>query len=124
LVPTTLRTASYALGASQAQTILRVVVPAATPAIITAIFLSVARIAGETAPLLLTSGKTLVWHESMGDYVTTLPPLVFAFATEGSENQKQLAWAGAFLLMVLVLLFNFGIRLIAGQRVVSAARAD
>jgi phosphate transport system permease protein len=124
LVPTPLRTASYALGASQAQTILRVVVPAAMPAIITAIFLSVARIAGETAPLLLTAGAPTQWHTSMGDYVATLPVFIYDFAKGGSPNQQKIAWGAAFLLMMLVLLLNFGIRLVTGQRVVSAARAD
>ncbi len=124
LVPSSLRNASYALGASQAQTILRVVVPAALPAIITAVFLSVARIAGETAPLLLTAGKPTRWHESLGDYVATLPPFIFQYATGGSPNQQRQAWAAAFLLMVLVLLLNFGIRWVTGKRLVQASHAD
>jgi phosphate transport system permease protein len=124
LVPRTLRNASYALGASQAQTIVRVVLPAALPAIITAIFLSVARVAGETAPLLLTAGFNNYWQDSMADFTPTLPPYIFKYATSPYENWKRLAWGGAFLLMVLVLLLNFGIRMATGKRVVQASRAD
>jgi phosphate transport system permease protein len=124
LVPGSLRTASNALGASQAQTILRVVVPAALPAIITAIFLSVARIAGETAPLLLTAGLNNYWPTSMGDYMPTLPPYIYKYATSAFPNEQRQAWAGAFVLMALVLALNFGIRLITGKRVVLASRAD
>jgi len=124
LVPGTLRHASYALGSSHAQTILRVTVPAALPAIITAIFLSVARIAGETAPLLLTAGEANYWPESLNDFTSTLPPVIFRYATSPSENWNRQAWAGAFLLMAMVLLLNFGIRLATGRRVVQASRAD
>jgi phosphate transport system permease protein len=124
LVPLSLRTASQALGASQAQTILRVVLPAALPAIITAIFLSVARIAGETAPLLLTAGENNDWPNSMGDFMPTLPPYIYKYATSAFENQQRQAWAAAFVLMAMVLLLNFGIRLVTGKRVVQASRAD
>ncbi len=124
LVPQSLRNAAFALGSSNAQTILKVTVPAALPAIITAIFLSIARIAGETAPLLLTAGKNTYWPRSLNDFTPTLPVYIFQFATSSSENWKQLAWAGAFLLMVLVLGVNLGIRLITGKRVVQASRAD
>jgi phosphate transport system permease protein len=124
LVPNSLRSASYALGSSHAQTILKVTVPAALPAIITAIFLSVARIAGETAPLLLTAGFNNDWPYSLNDFTPTLPPYIWKYATGPSENWNRQAWAGAFLLMVLVLLLNFGIRFLTGKRVVQASRAD
>jgi phosphate transport system permease protein len=124
LVPVSLRTASQALGASQAQTILRVVLPAALPAIITAVFLSVARIAGETAPLLLTAGENNDWPSSLGDFMPTLPPYIYKYATSAFENQQRQAWAAAFVLMAMVLLLNFGIRLVTGKRVVQASRAD
>jgi phosphate transport system permease protein len=124
LVPQSLRNASFALGASHAQTILNVTVPAALPAIITAIFLSIARIAGETAPLLLTAGFNNYWPRSLNDFTPTLPPYIFKFATSPSANWQRQAWAGAFLLMVLVLAANFGIRALTGKRVVQASRAD
>ena len=124
LVPLSLRTASYALGGSQAQTILRIVVPAALPAIVTAIFLSVARIAGETAPLLLTAGTSVFWPKSLAEFTPTLPPFIYQYAKSPSANWNRQAWAGAFLLMAMVLLLNFGIRLVTGKRVVQASRAD
>jgi phosphate transport system permease protein len=124
LVPQSLRNAAFALGASHAQTIVKVTVPAALPAIITAIFLSIARIAGETAPLLVTAGTNSFWQESLNDFTPTLPPYIFKFAMSASDNWQRLAWAAAFLLMILVLGVNLGIRLITGKRVVSASRAD
>jgi phosphate transport system permease protein len=124
LVPASLRNAAHALGSSHAQTILRVTFPAALPAVITAIFLSVARIAGETAPLLLTAGFNAFWPRSLQDYTPTLPPYIYKFATGPSENWQKQAWAAAFLLMLMVLLLNFGIRALTGKRQVQASRAD
>ena len=124
LVPVSLRNASYALGASHAQTVLRVTVPAALSAIVTAIFLSVARIAGETAPLLITAGTNAFWPDSLNDFTPTLPPYIWKYATSSFDHQRQLAWSGAFVLMALVLLLNFGIRLATGKRQVMASRAD
>jgi phosphate transport system permease protein len=124
LVPSTLRNASFALGASHAQTVLRVTVPAALPAIVTAIFLSIARIAGETAPLLITAGTNQFWPDSLNDFTPTLPPYIWKFATSSFPHQQQLAWSGAFVLMAIVLLLNFGIRLATGKRQVLASRAD
>ncbi len=124
LVPNSLRYASYALGSSHAQTILKVTLPAALPAIITAIFLSVARIAGETAPLLLTAGFNTDWPASLNEFTPTLPPYIWKYATGPSENWNRQAWAGAFLLMILVLLLNFGIRFVTGKRVAQASRAE
>ncbi len=124
LVPQSLRNAAFALGASHAQTITKVTVPAALPAVITAVFLSIARIAGETAPLLLTAGFNTYYARSLNDFTPTLPPYIFKFATSPSPNWQRQAWAAAFLLMALVLLVNVGIRAAAGKRVVLASRAD
>jgi phosphate ABC transporter permease protein PstC/phosphate ABC transporter permease subunit PstA len=124
LVPSSLRNASYALGASHAQTVLRVTVPAALPAIITAIFLAIARIAGETAPLLLTAGFNTYWPSSLGDFTPTLPVYIFKYAGSSFPNQQRQAWAAAFVLMAIVMLLNVGIRFVTGKRVVSASRAD
>ena len=123
-MPQSLRNAAFALGASHAQTIMKVTLPAALPAVITAIFLSIARIAGETAPLLLTAGFNNFWPRSLNDFTPTLPPYIFKFATSPSPNWQRQAWAAAFLLMTLVLLVNVGIRAATGKRVVQASRAD
>jgi phosphate transport system permease protein len=124
LVPRTLRNASMALGANNWQTILRITVPAALPAIVTAIFLSIARIAGETAPLLLTAGGNDFWPRSPDDRTPSLPAVIYYYSKQPDPEFVRKAWAAALVLMVLVLLLNFGIRWITGKRVVLASRAD
>jgi len=124
LVPQTLRNASYALGASQPQTVLRVLLPAALPAIITGIFLAVARISGETAPLLLTAGTSRYFPTSPNDPTPSVPYLIFQYATSAFKDWNRQAWAAAFVLLFVVMLLNFGIRIATGKRQVAAARAD
>jgi len=124
LVPRTIRNASYALGASQYQTVLRVTVPAALPAIITAVFLGIARIAGETAPLLLTAVGNRYWPRSPNDWVPSLPVYIFNYAVSADAEWNRQAWAAALVLLVAVMILNFGIRLVTGKRLVSASRAD
>ncbi len=124
LVPHNLREASYALGASRWQTVLKVVLPAALPAIVTGVLLAVGRIAGETAPLILTARGSQFLARSFSDPTPSLPYYVYDFATKPDEVRKNLAWAGAFVLVVVVLCLNVGVRLLAGKRVVAAARAD
>jgi phosphate transport system permease protein len=123
LVPTSLRHASYALGAPQWQTVLRVTLPAALTAIVTAVFLAIARIGGETAPLLLTASFNSYWPAPFpADYTPSLPMAVYEWSKYPPMEQQ--AWAAAFILMVLVLTLNFGIRLLTGKRIVLASRAD
>jgi phosphate transport system permease protein len=124
LVPNSLREGSYALGASRRQTVLKVVIPAALPAIITGVLLAVGRVAGETAPLILTARGSQYLARSLADPTPSLPYYVYDFATKPDEVRKNLAWAGAFVLVVVVLLLNVGTRLLAGKRVVAASRAD
>lgn len=125
LVPRTLRHASMALGANNWQTILRITVPAALPAIITAIFLAIARIAGETAPLLLTAGdKPLYWPTSPNDFTPSIPVFIYRYSSSPYPDWHRKAWAAALVLMVLVMALNFGIRWITGKRVIQASAAD
>jgi phosphate transport system permease protein len=124
LVPNNLREASYALGATRRQTVLKVVIPAALPAIITGILLAVGRIAGETAPLILTARGSQYVPRSLSSPTPALPYYVYDFATKPDDVRKNLAWAGAFVLVVVVLCLNVGVRLLSGKRVVAAARAD
>jgi phosphate transport system permease protein len=124
LVPNSLREASYALGASRRQTVLKVVIPAALPAIITGILLAVGRIAGETAPLILTARGANYLAHSLSDPTGFLPFYVYDFAKKPDEARKNLAWAAAFVLIAIVLMINVGTRLLAGKRVVAAARGD
>jgi phosphate transport system permease protein len=124
LVPRAIRNASHALGASHAQTILRVVLPAARPAIITAVFLAIARIGGETAPLLLTASSNQYWPTSPNDFTPSLPAYIFTYAVSPYEDWHRQAWAAALVLLATVMLLNFGVRLVTGQRVVAASQAE
>jgi phosphate transport system permease protein len=123
LVPGSLREASYALGASRWQTVARVIIPASLPAIITGILLAVSRIAGETAPLLLTARGSQLMPESLGSPTPFLPYYVWDYSKSGDDELTRLAWAAAFVLLFFVVILNAGIRLVAGKRVVLAAQA-
>ncbi len=124
LVPNGLREASYALGASRRQTVLRVIIPAALPAIITGVLLAVGRIAGETAPLLLTAYGSNYWPRSLNDPTPFLPYYIFNYSKQpDGSDEIRLAWAAAFVLLVLVILLNVFTRLVAGKRVVAASQA-
>jgi phosphate transport system permease protein len=124
LVPQTLRQASYALGASHWQTVLRVTVPAALPAIITAVFLAIARIAGETAPLLMTAFGNTFWPRGPNDSTPSLPMYIYNYAISPYDDWHRQAWAAALVLLVVVMLLSFGVRAVAGKRLVRASQAD
>ncbi|HZY87063.1 MAG TPA: phosphate ABC transporter permease subunit PstC [Gemmataceae bacterium] len=124
LVPQALRNASHALGAHHWQTVLRVSLPAALPAIITGTFLGIARIAGETAPLLMTAFGNDRWSFSPNDKTAFLPLYIYSYSMSPDENQVNLAWAAALTLLTFVMLLNVGIRLLTGKRVVLASRAE
>jgi phosphate transport system permease protein len=124
LVPESIRQASYALGASQWQTVLKIIVPAALPAIITGVFLAIARIAGETAPLLFTAGNSRFFPHGINESMPSIPYFIFEYAKSPYDDEVRQAWAAALVLLVLVMLLNFGIRFLTGKRVVLASRAD
>ena len=124
LVPDSIRQASYALGASRMQTTLRVVLPASLPAIVTGVFLAIGRIAGETAPLLLTAGQLSFWPTSPANQTPFLPGYIFEYSRSPYSDWRDQAWGGALVLLAVVMVLNVGIRLLAGKRVVAASRAD
>jgi phosphate transport system permease protein len=107
LVPGDLKRASYALGARHWQTVLRVVLPAAAPGLVTASVLAIARALGETAPLVLTAlaAQTVVF-DFQGGGQTALPLLIFREARGAFAAGQERAWAGALELMLLVLLLT------------------
>jgi len=124
LVPGGLREASYALGAARWQTVLRVLLPAALPAILTGVLLAVGRIAGETAPLILTAKGSNYWPHSPGEPTPYLTYFVYEYSKNTADPvQQRLGWAAAFVLMAAVLILNITTRLIAGKRSVDASRA-
>ncbi len=119
LVPQEVRQASVGIGANNYQTVLQVVLPAALPAIITGITLSVARAAGETAPLLFTALFTQYWpnwNNWLVEPTASLAVLVYNFAIVPFQNQQELAWGAAFVLVVLVLATSVISRLATAKR--------
>ena len=102
LVPVTIREASLALGVPVWRTTLKVTLVCAKNGIITGILLSVARIAGETAPLLFTALGNLLWSKSLGEPIATLPLQIFNFAISPYEDWHKLAWGGALVLVVVM----------------------
>ncbi|MDY7015095.1 MAG: phosphate ABC transporter permease PstA [Cyanobacteriota bacterium] len=107
LVPQEVRQASAGLGANDYQTVLRVVLPAAIPAIITGVTLGIARAAGETAPLLFTALNTQFWpnwENGLFEPTASLSVLVYDFARVPFEDQNEIAFAAAFVLVMLVLI--------------------
>jgi len=124
LVPNALREASYALGASRRQTVWRIVLPAALPAIITGVMLSVGRIAGETAPLILTARGSFFMPNSLNSATPSVPFYVYEFSKYAPGSPEiQLAWTAAFVLVVMVLVLNISVRLLSGKRLISASEA-
>ena len=119
LVPQEVRQASIGVGANDYQTVLQVVLPAAIPAIITGVTLAVARAAGETAPLLFTALFTQYWpnwDNLLVEPTASLAVLVYNFAIVPFQNQQELAWAAAFILVLLVLLTSIISRIATAKR--------
>ncbi len=104
IVPPDVRWASVGVGASNYQTVLRVVLPAALPAIITGLTLAIARAAGETAPLIFTALFTFFWPQGLFEPAPSLAVLVYNFASVPYASQQELAWAASLILVLLVLL--------------------
>lgn len=111
LVPHSYREASIALGASKARTILSVVIPAATGSIITGIMLAIARVAGETAPLLFTALSSRLLTMDPSQPFPSLTVQIFTYATGPYAEERQLAWAGILILIGLIFILNLLIRL-------------
>jgi phosphate transport system permease protein len=114
LVPKELREASLALGATESRTILTVVIPAASSGIITGIVLAMARVAGETAPLLMTAFGTQFFNTDITQPMDALPLRIFNFAESPYQGQINQAYAGSLVLIVLILLTSFAIRWATG----------
>ena len=107
LIPESLREASLALGVPYYKTILRVILPAALGGITTGILISIARIAGETAPLLFTAFGSPFMETSILKPLNSLPLLIFNYATSPYQDWHNLAWGASFVLILMVLTLNF-----------------
>jgi len=115
LVPSTLREAAAALGAPQWKIINFVTLRAARAGIITGVMLAIARISGETAPLLFTSLNNQFWSDDMDQPMANLPVVIFQFAMSPYEDWQSLAWAGALLITFSVLTLNILARVLFRQ---------
>jgi phosphate transport system permease protein len=116
LIPNSLREAAVALGAPKWVMIWRVTLKAARAGVVTGVLLALARIAGETAPLLFTALSNQFFSLNLGDPMANLPVTIFKFAMSPFSNWQQLAWAGVFLITVGVLVLNIMARVLFRQR--------
>jgi phosphate transport system permease protein len=116
LVPAGLREAAYALGAPKWKVITKITLRAARAGVVTGLLLAVARISGETAPLLFTALNNQFWTSSLSEPMASLPVTIFKFAMSPYENWQQLAWAGVFLITVAVLGLNILARVITRSK--------
>ena len=116
LVPPGLREAAYALGAPKWKVIMGITLKAARSGVITGILLAVARISGETAPLLFTALNNQFWTSRLDQPMASLPVTIFKFAMSPYENWQQLAWAGVLVITVAVLGLNILARVLTRQK--------
>ena len=106
LIPNALREAAYALGTPKWKVILSITLKAAQAGVVTGVLLALARIAGETAPLLFTALNNQFWSADLTEPMASLPVTIFKFAMSPYENWKELAWAGVFIITMGVLALN------------------
>jgi phosphate transport system permease protein len=121
-VPRGLREAALALGAPKWRVLATVVVPAARDGIVTGILLNLARVAGETAPLLFTAFGNRFWSSGIDQPTATLPVMIYSYAIAPYEDWHRQAWAGGFVLLLLVLLINIIARVVLARSGLKAAR--
>lgn len=112
LIPNALREAAYALGTPKWKVILSVTLKSARAGVLTGILLALARVSGETAPLLFTALSNQFWSANMGGPMASLPVVIFKFAMSPYENWQKLAWAGVFLITMGVLALNIAARVL------------
>lgn len=106
LIPNAMREAAYALGTPKWKVILSITLKSARAGVMTGVLLAIARISGETAPLLFTALSNQFWTSNLSEPMASLPVTIFKFAMSPYENWQKLAWAGVFLITVGVLALN------------------
>lgn len=117
LVPESLREAALGLGVPKWRATLRVMLRTAAPGIATGVMLAVARVAGETAPLLFTAFNNRFWSSSLSEPTASLPVNIYTYAVSPYEEWHRQAWAAALVLLILVLVLNVSARLLVRNRV-------
>ena len=116
LVPPGLREAAYALGSPKWKVILSITLKAARAGVVTGVLLALARISGETAPLLFTALNNQFWTSNLGEPIASLPVTIFKFAMSPYENWQELAWAGVLLITLVVLGLNILARILTRSK--------
>ena len=116
LVPSGYREAALALGVSKWKMVLQIVVRTALRGIVTGVLLALARVSGETAPLLFTALGSNFWPSSLKKQISALPLQIFNYAISPYDDLHRQAWAGALVLLLLVLFINIGVRFLTRER--------
>src|SRR2546427_1460937 len=116
LVPNGYREAALALGIAQWRTIAQIVVRTALKGIVTGILLALARVAGETAPLLFTAFGNRFWNHNLSDPIAAMPLQIFNYAISPYEDWHRQAWAGALVLLLLIAIINVSVRVLTRDR--------
>jgi phosphate transport system permease protein len=116
LVPNGYREAALALGIAKWRTIVQIVMRTALKGIVTGVLLALARVAGETAPLLFTAFGNHFWTHKLTDPIAAMPLQIFAYAISPYDDWHRQAWAGALVLLLLVLFVNAGVRVLTRDR--------
>ena len=116
LVPSSLREAALALGIPEWKVLLRVVLPTARAGIITGVMVAIARVAGETAPLLFTAFGNRFWHQGLDQPIAALPLQIFAYAISPFDDWHRQAWAGALVLIGIVFVVSLAARFATSGR--------
>lgn len=116
LVPTSMREGALALGAPQWRVTMGVVLPAAAPGIATGAMLAIARVSGETAPLLFTALGSRFFDYYLDQPIASLPVLIYSYATQAPEELHKQAWAATLVLMTIILLINITVRFLVRRK--------
>lgn len=117
MVPRKMKDAAIGMGCTRSQVIWKIVLPTGLPGILTGVILAVARVAGESAPLLFTALFSNYWLQSLGEPTASLSILIYNFSSMPFENQIELAWAASLVLVLIVLVFNILSRLIGRPKI-------
>lgn len=117
MVPKKMKDAAYGMGCTRSQVIWKVVLPTGLPGILTGVILAVARVSGESAPLLFTALFSNYWISKLSEPTASLSILIYNFSSMPFENQIQLAWAASLVLVLIVLVFNIISRVIGRPKV-------
>jgi|SRR5579883_689272 phosphate transport system permease protein len=116
LVPASLREAAFALGTPKWKVIVMVTYRAAMQGMLTGVLLAVARVSGETAPLLFTAVNNQFWSVNMNDWMANLPVVIFQFAMSPYQDWQRLAWGGALIITGAILVLNITARILANLK--------